>query len=90
MCYLSPNMRKGSMKLVRMRLCSSYLNNILLLKTKILKVLFFIAGVVGQKCYVCKDQDENTGKCTTTVESCDFTEDYCLSEIKWGSQYQLP
>lgn len=45
----------------------------------------FIAGVVGNRCYVCKDQDENTGKCATTVESCDTGEEYCLSEIKWGS-----
>ncbi|MPC33313.1 uncharacterized protein LOC123505715 [Portunus trituberculatus] len=44
-----------------------------------------ILGVLGQKCYVCKDQEENTGKCTTTVEPCDYGEEYCLSEIKWGS-----
>lgn len=44
-----------------------------------------VSGVVSQKCYACKEQDENTGKCTTTVSNCDYGEDYCLSEIKWGS-----
>ncbi|KAK4326099.1 hypothetical protein Pmani_003352 [Petrolisthes manimaculis] len=50
-------------------------------------VLFVvISSVVGRNCYVCKDQDENTGKCTTTISSCDYGEEYCLSEIKWGSK----
>ncbi|XP_064084826.1 uncharacterized protein LOC135200269 [Macrobrachium nipponense] len=55
------------------------INSILLVLT------LFISGVVSQKCYACLDQDENTGKCTTTVENCNYGEDYCLSEIKWGS-----
>ncbi|KAG7162758.1 uncharacterized protein LOC121873528 isoform X2 [Homarus americanus] len=50
-----------------------------------LLLVLFTSGVLGQKCYVCKNQEENTGKCAKTVESCNFGEDYCLSEIKWGS-----
>ncbi|XP_045583429.1 UPAR/Ly6 domain-containing protein cold [Procambarus clarkii] len=53
--------------------------------SSLILAVLFLSGVMGQKCYVCKDQDENTGKCATTVESCNFGEDYCLSEIKWGS-----
>lgn len=48
--------------------------------------LMVVISVVAQKCYVCKEQEENTGKCTTTVEPCDYGEEYCLSEIKWGSK----
>lgn len=50
-----------------------------------LKIHICFKGVWGQKCYVCKNQDENTGKCATTVQECSFGEDYCLSEIRWGS-----
>ncbi|XP_076064249.1 coiled isoform X2 [Oratosquilla oratoria] len=44
-----------------------------------------IQSVLGLECYVCKDQDSNQGKCTTTVIPCAYGEDRCLSTIKWGS-----
>lgn len=40
----------------------------------------------SMECYVCENQDDNTGKCLKTIKTCDPDEDMCLSEIKWGSK----
>ena len=45
-----------------------------------------VPGCLGHECYVCHEQDQNKGKCTETVEPCDFEYDHCLSEIGWGSK----
>ncbi|CAH1962286.1 unnamed protein product [Acanthoscelides obtectus] len=37
------------------------------------------------ECYVCDNQENNEGKCVTTIETCKYGEDVCLSEISWGS-----
>lgn len=37
------------------------------------------------ECYVCHNQDGNFDKCVKTVQTCNHYEDYCLSEVKWGS-----
>uniref|UniRef100_A0A1B6EG04 UPAR/Ly6 domain-containing protein n=1 Tax=Clastoptera arizonana TaxID=38151 RepID=A0A1B6EG04_9HEMI len=38
------------------------------------------------ECYVCSEQDENTEKCLKTIKTCQYGEDMCLTEIKWGTQ----
>lgn len=38
------------------------------------------------ECYVCENQDDNSGKCLKTIKTCEPDEDMCLSEIKWGSK----
>lgn len=43
------------------------------------------ASSLAHECYVCAEQDSNRGKCTETVEPCDFEYDHCLSEIRWSS-----
>ncbi|XP_018014010.1 uncharacterized protein LOC108671037 [Hyalella azteca] len=48
-------------------------------------LILLIAECGAHECYVCHEQDSNRGKCTETVEPCDFEQDHCLSEIKWGS-----
>ncbi|GJQ69663.1 hypothetical protein Trydic_g18419 [Trypoxylus dichotomus] len=40
----------------------------------------------GLECYVCNDQEDNEGKCVTTISTCQPEEDVCLTEIKWGSR----
>lgn len=37
------------------------------------------------ECYVCKNQEDNQGKCITTIATCNYGEDVCMSEISWGS-----
>ncbi|KAK4875041.1 hypothetical protein RN001_011463 [Aquatica leii] len=37
------------------------------------------------ECYVCDNQEENAEKCLNTIKTCEQGEDYCLSEISWGS-----
>jgi len=35
-------------------------------------------------CYVCKNQEDNKGKCVKTVKTCDIGQDRCLTEVRWG------
>ncbi|KAF2360460.1 hypothetical protein FHG87_008786 [Trinorchestia longiramus] len=51
----------------------------------VLLLLCILVGCGAHECYVCHSQDSNRGKCTETVEPCDFEQNYCLSEIKWSS-----
>ncbi|KAF7277931.1 hypothetical protein GWI33_009048 [Rhynchophorus ferrugineus] len=37
------------------------------------------------ECYVCDNQEDNKGKCKTTIQTCSYGEDVCLTEISWGS-----
>ena len=37
------------------------------------------------ECYVCSNQEQNTGKCGTSIHACDYGEDACMTEIRWGS-----
>lgn len=55
---------------------------------ELLRILLLTVAFVGcqsHECYVCHQQDGNRGKCTETVESCNYTQDHCLSEVHWGS-----
>ncbi|KAK9504394.1 hypothetical protein O3M35_010734 [Rhynocoris fuscipes] len=47
--------------------------------------LFFIHSCVCLQCYVCNNQDSNSGKCLNTVVQCNPEHDMCLTEIKWGT-----
>ncbi|XP_066261075.1 UPAR/Ly6 domain-containing protein cold [Euwallacea similis] len=46
---------------------------------------FLVNYCTSLECYVCDNQEDNKGKCVTTILTCDPGEDVCLSEIKWGS-----
>ncbi|XP_019878204.1 uncharacterized protein LOC109606075 [Aethina tumida] len=37
------------------------------------------------ECYVCDNQEVNEGKCTSTIQTCQYGEDTCQTEISWGS-----
>ncbi|XP_018324502.1 uncharacterized protein LOC108736538 [Agrilus planipennis] len=37
------------------------------------------------ECYVCHNQEANNEKCLNTIKTCEYGEDVCLTEIKWGS-----
>ncbi|CAH1375322.1 UPAR/Ly6 domain-containing protein cold [Tenebrio molitor] len=37
------------------------------------------------ECYVCDNQEDNKGKCVRTIKTCEYGEDVCLTEIRWGS-----
>lgn len=45
----------------------------------------FLSIATALECYVCENQEDNKGKCITTIKICDYGEDTCLTEIKWGS-----
>jgi hypothetical protein len=38
------------------------------------------------ECYVCHDQDGNSGKCLKTIQTCEPEHDRCLSTIRWSIQ----
>ncbi|XP_050305271.1 uncharacterized protein LOC126742581 isoform X2 [Anthonomus grandis grandis] len=40
---------------------------------------------IALECYVCDNQEENEEKCGKTIEICNYGEDVCLTEIRWGS-----
>lgn len=42
-------------------------------------------SVWSLECYVCDNQEDNNGKCATTIKTCQQGEDVCLTEIHWGS-----
>ncbi|CAH2267637.1 uncharacterized protein LOC120624516 [Pararge aegeria] len=42
-------------------------------------------GVKSLECYVCENQEDNTEKCVKTIKTCEYNQDVCLTEIKWGS-----
>ncbi|XP_072944384.1 UPAR/Ly6 domain-containing protein cold [Epargyreus clarus] len=48
-------------------------------------VLASIVRVIGLECYVCENQEDNNEKCVKTIKTCDYNQDVCLTEIKWGS-----
>ncbi|VVC92458.1 uncharacterized protein LOC126966555 [Leptidea sinapis] len=37
------------------------------------------------ECYVCENQEDNTEKCVKTIATCEYNQDVCLTEIRWGS-----
>nr|AEE61898.1 unknown [Dendroctonus ponderosae] len=37
------------------------------------------------ECYVCDSQEDNSEKCVKTIQTCNYGEDVCLTEIRWGS-----
>lgn len=39
----------------------------------------------GLECYVCHEQDDNTGKCLNTIKTCESEQDRCLSTIRWST-----
>lgn len=47
--------------------------------------LYLIFAASALECYVCKNQEDNNEKCTKTIKTCEFNQDVCLTEIKWGS-----
>lgn len=51
---------------------------------KSISFLLFIT-VIGLECYVCENQEDNNEKCVKTIMTCDYNQDVCLTEIKWGS-----
>ncbi|XP_052737517.1 uncharacterized protein LOC128198094 [Bicyclus anynana] len=44
-----------------------------------------IIKVTSLECYVCENQEDNTEKCVKTIKTCEYNQDVCLTEIKWGS-----
>lgn len=48
-------------------------------------VALFVSKVVGLECYVCENQEDNNEKCVKTIKTCEYNQDVCLTEIKWGS-----
>ncbi|KAI5636300.1 hypothetical protein NE865_10966 [Phthorimaea operculella] len=53
----------------------------------IIAIIFLIslAKVISLECYVCENQEDNNEKCVKTIKTCDYNQDVCLTEIKWGS-----
>lgn len=45
----------------------------------------FLITVLSLECYVCENQEDNDEKCVKTIKTCEFNQDVCLTEIKWGS-----
>lgn len=39
------------------------------------------------ECYVCENQEGNREKCLNTISTCEYGQDTCLTEVKWGSMY---
>ncbi|OXA63690.1 uncharacterized protein LOC110842173 [Folsomia candida] len=51
-----------------------------------LTAIIYLFGNVGAlECYVCTQQEGNVEKCLSTVRTCDYEEDTCLTEVRWGS-----
>ncbi|XP_044753929.1 uncharacterized protein LOC123313224 [Coccinella septempunctata] len=51
----------------------------------ILLATILVSVASALECYVCDNQENNNGKCTNTIKICDYGEDTCLTELKWGS-----
>ncbi|XP_045490975.1 uncharacterized protein LOC123690898 [Colias croceus] len=62
-----------------------------MLRMKIIGVLalfqlfMFVYKVNALECYVCDNQEDNSEKCVKTIMTCEYNQDVCLTEIKWGS-----
>ena len=41
------------------------------------------------ECYVCTNQEGNREKCLKSTKTCEQGQDACLTEIRWGSKFQL-
>ncbi|XP_030760932.1 uncharacterized protein LOC115886040 [Sitophilus oryzae] len=48
-------------------------------------LLYLFHQSAALECYVCENQETNEGKCKTTIQTCNYGEDVCLTEISWGS-----
>ncbi|XP_049866670.1 uncharacterized protein LOC126367280 [Pectinophora gossypiella] len=48
-------------------------------------LLLTLAEVIALECYVCENQEDNNEKCVKTIKTCEYNQDVCLTEIKWGS-----
>ncbi|KAJ0180421.1 hypothetical protein K1T71_003825 [Dendrolimus kikuchii] len=44
-----------------------------------------LTKVLSLECYVCENQEDNNEKCVKTIRACEYNQDVCLTEIKWGS-----
>ena len=54
--------------------------------TGILIQTYCCFSVLAHECYVCTEQDGNSGKCTTTVALCQYEEESCMTTVGWGSK----
>jgi len=45
----------------------------------------FYQSVLSLQCYVCNEQDGNTEKCLTTIKTCKYEQNKCLSVIRWST-----
>ncbi|XP_063703514.1 uncharacterized protein LOC134833204 [Culicoides brevitarsis] len=56
---------------------------------KAICILLILCGLYSScsalECYVCSNQTDNTEKCLNTIKTCEYDEDVCLSEVRWGS-----
>ncbi|CAG0919673.1 unnamed protein product [Notodromas monacha] len=43
------------------------------------------SAVSSLECYVCSEQEENIGKCGKAIQICDYEDDVCMTQIRWGS-----
>lgn len=50
-----------------------------------LSALTYFQYCEALECYVCTNQEDNTEKCLKTIKTCEYGQDVCLSEIRWGS-----
>ncbi|CAL8101618.1 unnamed protein product [Orchesella dallaii] len=65
--------------MARYNVSSVYLLNVFL------SLSFFIGLSTGLECYVCTNQEGNIEKCLSTIKTCEYEEDTCLTEVRWGS-----
>ncbi|XP_038215921.1 uncharacterized protein LOC119835266 [Zerene cesonia] len=49
------------------------------------QLYMFVYKVNALECYVCDNQEDNSEKCVKTIMTCEYNQDVCLTEIKWGS-----
>ena len=47
--------------------------------------MLFIFSASSLECYVCDRQDGNDDKCLRTIQTCDYKQDRCLSQIRWST-----
>jgi len=60
------------------------MNTQTIISSLIILISYFNTGS-GLQCYVCNRQDGNTEKCLTTIKTCKFEQDRCLSTIRWST-----
>ncbi|CAH0406580.1 unnamed protein product [Chilo suppressalis] len=48
-------------------------------------LLLYVMQVFSLECYVCENQEDNSEKCVKSIKTCEYNQDVCLTEIRWGS-----